>query len=335
MDCSRVSRLVSVRLVVLVALATVAPSATASAHAIRATITPPAVAPAEDSAFTIQFSGDVTTLPDGEGYVEARIRRGTRTPCAATELEDPGDGVSFRPILSNRVLGAFSISGDYTADAPGDYLICAWVEDEYGVSGPPTSATMSVRPPALRITASAPASASPGSTFAVTVDYEAEVPRYLTVLVVRASSCSINARELRRLAADPIVVAPGDTPLSGTGTLMASVRLDRAGVYLVCGFFDEYFFGSSAAQLVARAATVVVGSPPAASRACGDVGGRRHIRDVRARDVSCRSARALARRWGRGRPAPRRLDAYRCAARSGRVTCIAGSAQVRFRFGRR
>jgi hypothetical protein len=37
---------------------------------------------------TIRFSGDVTSLPDGEGYVEARIRRAT-TPCAATERDEP------------------------------------------------------------------------------------------------------------------------------------------------------------------------------------------------------------------------------------------------------
>jgi hypothetical protein len=333
MDCSRVSGL-PVRLAVLVALATVAPASAASAHALRSAITPPAAAPSEDSAFPIAFSGDVTTLPDGEGYVEARIRPGTRTPCAATERDDPGESVLFRPILSNRVLGAFSISGSFVADTPGDYLICAWVEDEYGESGPPTAAAMSVRRPALRITANAPATATPGAAVAVTVDYAAEVPRYLTVLVVRASNCAASARDLRLMTVDPIVVAPGDTPVSGTGSVTASVRLQRVGTYLVCGFLDEYLFGSSVAQLAVRAATIVVGRPAAAWRSCGAIGGRRRVRDVRARGVSCISARALARRWGRARSAPRRLGAYRCVVRSGRVSCTAGQAQVRFRFGR-
>ena len=333
MDRSRVSRL-SVRLIVLVALATVAPASAASGHAVTTTITPPAAAPSEDSAFTIGFTGDVTSLPDGEGYVEARIRPGTRVPCAATERDDPGEAVLFRPILSNRVLGAFSISGSYVADTPGDYLICAWVEDEYGESGPPVAATMTVRRPTLQITATAPANVRPGAAFAVTVDYAAEVPRYLTVLVVNASNCSVSVRDLRLMTASPVVVVPGDIPVSGTGSVTASVRLERAGTYLVCGFLDEYLFGSSAAQLAVRAATIVVGRPAPAFRACGAIGGRRHIRDVRARAVSCRSARALARRWGRARPVPRRLGAYRCVARSRRVTCTAGEAQVRFRFGR-
>jgi hypothetical protein len=342
MDRSRGTRL-QVRLAVLavlVVLGAVAPAASASAHVVRAAITPPASAPPADSAFTIGFSGDTTSLPDGEGYVEARIRRGTRTPCAATELEDPGDGISFRPILSNRVIGAFSIAGSYVADTPGDYLVCAWIVNEYSESGPPVAATMTVRPPVLALTAAAPATATPGVPFDVTVGYDAEVPRYLSVLVVHASSCSVNARDLRRIVPAPIVVADGTVAVSGAGSLTARVRLDRAGTYLVCGFLDEYLMGSSAAELVVRAATVTVGRPaavpgPRASRACGDVGGRRHIRNVRARAVSCTRARALARRWGRQRRAPLRLGAYRCVARSGRVTCSAGAAQVRFGFGHR
>jgi hypothetical protein len=51
--------------------------------------------------------------------------------------------------------------------------------------------------------------------------------------------------------------------------------------------------------------------------------------------VPCVEARSLARRWGASRRAPRRIGAYRCFAHLGRATCTAGSAQVRFRYGRR
>ncbi len=75
--------------------------------------------------------------------------------------------------------------------------------------------------------------------------------------------------------------------------------------------------------------------PAALFKSCGYVGGRRNIRNVRARNVTCASAKTLARRWANRRRAPRQLGSYRCFAQSGNVTCIAGTRQVRFRFGRR
>jgi hypothetical protein len=204
--------------------------------------------------------------------------------------------VLFDPPAVARVKGAFSVAGRYTPDAPGEYLVCAWIQDEFGASGPPVAASMTVRPPVLRIAASAPAGVSRGVPFEVTVDYQAEVPRYLTVLVVRAPRCPISSRTLGAIFGQPAVVAD-NVEVSGAGSATGTV---------------EPVF-----------------------RTCAGVGGRRHIRRVQASNVSCAAARSLARRWGARRRAPRRIGAYRCFARSGRVTCTAGTAQVRFYFGRR
>jgi hypothetical protein len=319
------------RLAVFLAVATIVPAAPASAHGVTATLTPPAAAAVEDSAFEIGFAGDVTSLPDGEGYVSARIRSATQTPCAATELADPGDSVIIGPPGANRVKAPFSLGGRYTAVAPGEYLICAWIQDEFGESGPPATARMTVRAPVLSIAASAPASVKIGEPFDVTVDYQAEVPRYLTVLVVHATRCSPNSRTLGAIFGQRAVVAD-NVEVSGPGSVSRTISLARAGTYLVCGYLDKHVLGSSVAQVVTAAATV--GVEPEL-RACAGVGGRRHIRRVQARNVSCAAARSLARRWGAGRRAPRRIGAYRCLARSGSVTCTAGTAQVRFRYGRR
>jgi hypothetical protein len=308
-------------------------AAAASAHAQALTITPPAGVQVEDTRFAIGFAGDASALPDGDGFVEARIRRGTRAPCAAHESADPGDAI----VVPGSVTAAFTAAGSYVADEPGDYTICAWLTDGPDEAAPPASATMTVRAPVLRLAATAPAAVQPGATFDVTVHYLSEVLRNLSVVVARASRCSVNARSLRAISAPSADLAT-DVDVSGIGSLTRTARLTKPGTYLVCAFLDEYIdnpiLGGPAADLAARVATITVGRPAPFLRGCGAAGGRRHIRDVRAHAVSCAAARALARRWGAHRRAPRRVGAYRCAVRSGTVTCTAGAAEVGFGFTR-
>lgn len=321
------------RLLVVVALALLVPAGAASAHAIAPTIAPPTSTPAEDSGFVIGFSGDVTSLSSGNGYLYASIRPTGGVPCAPTPDSDPGERIYLEGGSFRSVAGRFSLNASYVAAASGDYLICAWIEDGYEEWGPPASATVSVRAPMQQIVVSAPPTVRRGTPFTVTVSYLAEVPRYLTVLVVRASSCSVSSDAVRAISTHTIEIAD-DAQISGLGTRSGTARLDDVGTYLVCGFLEESPYGSAAAQFVMPAAPVVVRPPGARFRSCGNVGGPRRVRDVRARNAPCRSAKALARRWGNRRQAPRRLGSYRCSARSGRVTCSSRSARVTFRFGR-
>ena len=322
------------RLLVVVVLALLVPVGAAGAHSVSPTIAPPPTPPPEDSGFAIGFSGDATSLGDGDGYLYARIRPTGGVPCAPSPDSDSGDRIYIDGASSGRrVSGRFSVSASYVAAAPGDYVICAWLEDGYEEWGPAASATMSVRAPVQQITISAPAQVARKTPFAVTVNYQAEVPRYLTVLVVRASSCSISSDALRGISTSTIAIAD-DAEVSGIGTVAGTARLDDAGTYLVCGFLEESRYGTAAAQLVIHPTVVAVRGPGSRLRSCGNVGGPKRVRNVRARNVPCRSAKALARRWGQRRRAPRRLGAYRCAAASGRVTCSSGSARVTFGFGR-
>jgi hypothetical protein len=55
------------RLAVILVAATILQVAPAGAHGLRATITPPATAAVENSAFVIQVGGDVTMLPGRPG----------------------------------------------------------------------------------------------------------------------------------------------------------------------------------------------------------------------------------------------------------------------------
>lgn len=310
------------------AIGLAAPAAAARAHEVTATISAPPTAVVEDTAFAVGFAGDMTTLPGGDGFIDARIRPGTQTPCAATDAADPGDRLV---IGAGRLVGAFSVTGSYTADEPGTYLICAWITAE-GESGPPTQASVIVRPPVLRLTGTAPARVSPGEPFDVTVDYEAEVSRYLTAVAFRGTRCPIGIHRLGALVGDPAGVVVDDVAVAGPGSVTGTIRLARAGTYSVCGYLDEPLLGGERADLVAQAATVIVVPP---FRGCGSIGGRRAIHSIRARSVSCAAAKLLARRWAKPRRAPRRIGAYRCFTQTGRVTCTAGAAQVRFRFGPR
>jgi hypothetical protein len=132
------------RLLGLVVLLALVPSAPAAAHHVTATITPPAGAVVEDSAFAIAFTGDVSSLPGGAGKVESKIRRGVSVPCAPAESQDSGDYLD-----GSLVDNAYRLAVRRVADDPGDYRICAWVVDDDGASGPPATATLTVRPAML------------------------------------------------------------------------------------------------------------------------------------------------------------------------------------------
>lgn len=114
-----------------------------------------------------------------------------------------------------------------------------------------------MRPRVLRLAGSAPPSASPGEPFEVTVDYEAEMSRSLTVLVVRGTRCALTSRSLGAIFGEPAVVAD-DVEVAGPGSAAGTVRLARAGTYAVCGYLDELFLGSEQADLVVKVATVTV-----------------------------------------------------------------------------
>ena len=222
-------------------------------------------------AFAIGFAGDVTTLPDGEGYIAARIRPGTQTPCAATDLADPGDGVV---IGAGRLLGAFSVAGSYTADEPGTYLVCAWITAQGDESGPPASATVIVRPPVLRLAGTAPERVSPGEPFDVTVDYDAEVSRYLTGVVFRGTRCPIQIHNLGAL-----VGAAG-------GRRRRQRRSDRPGVG------DPHASGSRGPARTRCAAT----STSRSSAASGRIWSSRRRRSPSSRRFAAAAASAAAGR---------------------------------------
>jgi hypothetical protein len=301
----------------------------ATAAAASLAIVPPASPPAEDSGFPIVASGTADGFADGDAELTAKIRP-AGAPCAPRPEDDSGDRIDGL----NRVLvaGTFSLTGSQVLRTAGNYVICAWLEEECCAPVArvgPVSVTMAVRVPQLTIGMRAPASVTVGQPFEVTVDYFAEVPRYLSVVVARASSCSISGSALKGISTNYQNVS-NEQELSGSGTIRGAVRFDEPGTYLVCGFFETT--SSGAAQYAAAGPRVVV-KARARTRSCGSAGGRRHITNVRAKVTSCSAAKTLARRWGT-RP-KRRVGSFSCSTRGRVVTCTAGAGQrVTFLFRR-
>jgi hypothetical protein len=315
------------------ALALMGALAANPAQAATLAITPPASPVAESSGFAIGFSGNAGDFPSAKAYLFAEIAPAAGVACAPTPSANVGSSVSGADGQS--VVGVFGTTGSAVLETATTYQVCAWLtESSIPCCGeridPPVTGTVTVRGPILAITTSAAAQVAAGTPFEVTVNYQAEVPRRLTVLVTRASSCSISSAALKGISTSLVEVVDGQV-VSGAATIRGAARFDQPGTYLVCGFFEKD--GGGAAQYAYQGASVVVSAPRARLRGCGYVGGPKRISGVSARNVACGTAKSIARIWGRRRQAPRKVGVFRCSAASGRARCRAsGDRLVSFRY---
>ncbi|MGH2900285.1 MAG: hypothetical protein ACRDMZ_16545, partial [Solirubrobacteraceae bacterium] len=300
----------------------------ASAGAASLAVSAPAAPPSEDSGFAVIVTGSADGFRDNDAYLTAKIRP-AGAACAPVPEDDSGARIDG--VRSELVRGAFTITASHVLADQGSYVICAWLEEDCCLSPSlrigPISTLMAIRPPQLLIAMAAPARVTVGQPFEVSVNYFAEVPRALSVIVARASSCSISSSALKGISSSVASVSDA-VSVSGAASIRGALRIDERGTYLICGFFERSSAG--VAQYAAVGPRVLV-SARARLRSCGNVGGRRHITKVRARSVSCGSAKALARRWGR-RPG-KRVGSFACRVRSRLVTCTGVSgARVSFRL---
>lgn len=319
--------------IALALLGVVGALAADAARAATLSIAPPAAPVAESSGFPITFSGNASDFQDGEAYLFAELAPAGGQACGPT----PGtnDGTSVSGADRRAVAATFTVTGSAVLPFATTYLVCAWLtETAIPCCGeridPPVSATVVVRAPNLAITASAVSRVAVGTPFEVTVNYSAEVPRRLTVLVTRASSCSISSDALRGISTSQAAVVDGEE-VSGVATIRGAVRFDQPGTYLICGFFEKGDGG--AAQYAYRGPSVVVAPRTPPVRACGRAGGPRRITQVTARVVRCATAKSIARIWGRRARPPTRIGVFRCTASAGRARCSAsGQRLVTFRY---
>jgi hypothetical protein len=268
---------------------------------------------AEDAPFLVGFSGDTTGFADDDGSLRVAGRPAGGAPCAPTYSSDPGTTL----VYSQTVAGAWTTSTTVTVAEVQSYLICAWLEDA-GVTQKAASATVTVRPPNLALTLTAPTRRiSPGKPLTVGATWSAEVERRLHVVLVGASSCAQSYQAVLSLTSNYNALV--DRSVSGAGAESYVATLSTPGTYLACGYLEQR--SDEPAQLVAQAGNTVRVAVPPKAKACGNPGGRRHITRVRGRVVTCSKARSVARHWGAAKHAPSRVLTLSCRAKRGVATC--------------
>jgi hypothetical protein len=217
--------------------------------------------------------------------------------------------------------------------AAGAIAAAAWPSDAANKqSAAARQATLSAEGPAEPVVADWP--------FTVRTTWTTDVARGLSVLVLRAPSCGANVAAGLRADRYGLVLVDA-LGVEGSGTRSDEGTLTITGSYLVCGYLQSSNDPAVPADVVAQAPRRLEitthpqgrSNPARKGRPCGRVGGPRRITRVRAVGVSCRAARAVARRWGRARPARERVGGYTCRTSGRRAVCTASAGRrVRFRF---
>ena len=174
--------------------------------------------------------------------------------------------------------------------------------------------------------------------FDVTTLWRIDGVGQITVAIIRGDTCGQDLESGLHL--DPYGTIVASATVRGSGRRVDEATIVTPGSYLVCGYLHLQGDAAGAGDVVrqARVEIATYPSPPAPAKfkACGRVGGPRHITHLRARMVSCRRARSVARRWASRSPSPTRVGRYACHARGRAVRCTApGDREVRFRAGDR
>jgi hypothetical protein len=177
----------------------------------------------------------------------------------------------FFPESSGVAEGPFSRSVNHTFENAGSYLLCGWLNDD-AQAGDPVVATarliVTVRPPHLALSVSAPASVAVGQTFQVVTTAQAEVERTVEVFVLpnTGRGCPANASA----AGGTSGVLNVDFPAhysedwsvdGGPFSETTNESLNGAGQYLVCAYV-QYQSDQSSPEITASALITAVAPPP-------------------------------------------------------------------------
>ncbi len=186
--------------------------------------------------------------------------------CGANHQADRGGEVINEGVGS----GPYSWASNLTFQTAGSYLLCAWLTD-YTQSGYPVvasaSLTITVRPPHIALSISAPSRVTPGQTFQIATTAQAETSRtiYEYLEPNTGRGCPANAAAADSSSGASQVHWPsnynGWGVLGGPFTEVANERISGMGKYLVCAY-AEYPSSASVPEASAAAAILVATPPP-------------------------------------------------------------------------
>jgi hypothetical protein len=167
--------------------------------------------------------------------------------------------------------GPFSRSANHTFENAGSYLLCGWLNDNTQTNDPvvaTASLTVTVRPPHLALSVSAPASVAVKQTFQLVTTAQAEVQRRVEAFMLpnTGRGCAANASAASVSSGVGFVEFPAQysddwAVVGGPFSETANESLASAGQYLVCAYV-QYQSDQSPPEIMASASITAVAPPP-------------------------------------------------------------------------
>jgi hypothetical protein len=218
---------------------------------------------------TTQLIASGSDTGDGDS-LQATLKATGGEGCGSNPQADGGEALYFSG-GANLEAGTFSLSINHTFARAGTYLLCAWILSDEQASEPVQardSLTISVRPPHLVLSISAPATALPSQAFQITTTAQAETERTVEEFVVpdTGRGCPVNSDAASSTSAERQVFWPahygsGWNVDGGPFSESINETLEGAGVYLICAYV-EYLSDQNPPEATANA-LVTVTVPPA------------------------------------------------------------------------
>lgn len=224
--------------------------------------------PAESITTQLQASGTATS---GQTALSATIKPTGGRGCGANFAADDSDGEGSSVFDFQGVNeGPFSKSLNHTFTSAGSYLLCGWLNDG-AQSGDPVvasaSLTVTVRPPRLTLSVSAPATVQPGQTFQVVTTAQAETDRTVTeyLLPNTGRGCPTNGNAAGSTSGETSIYWAGGVLMwnvnGGPFSEARNETIRSAGQYVACAYV-QYPSDQSSPEASASAIITAVSLPP-------------------------------------------------------------------------
>jgi hypothetical protein len=219
--------------------------------------------PAESITTQLSVSG---TDPSSNNLLVLKVKAVGGEACNSNPEADKG-----QTVIDGGGDGAHTATANWTFQAAGSYLLCAWLIDDVEAGHPvvaSTTTTVAVRPPHLAVTVTAPARVRPRQVFQIVTSAQAETSRSLLGMIVpnTGRGCPANEEAANSTSGRVNLAWPGQstrwTVDGGPFTETSNLSIEGIGSYLVCAYF-EYPTDASVPEAAASAQILVVNPPPA------------------------------------------------------------------------
>jgi hypothetical protein len=214
--------------------------------------------PAESITTQLGVTG---TAVGSNNYVALTVKPAGGRGCGANYSADGGDSMVSAEVAS----GPYSKATNQTFQSSGSYLLCAWLNDDTQ-SGDPVvasaSLTITVRPPHIALSISAPNRVTPGEAFQIATTAQAETSRTIDEYTEPSTGrgCPANAAAANSASGMSRVYWPGAGSewgvLGGPFTETANETINSICSYLVCAY-TEYPNSASVPEASATASISV------------------------------------------------------------------------------